>query len=124
MALKREVLPDRTEARQECLRASRQAETTHTLLTFTRGLMAGFCAIADAGGGLVAPHLYDDRRGEAMAVVKRFRLFHHDMLRDQLSNVTTPWLVHRLFLFPEDVGEAWRSHERDSIASRVIENRR
>ncbi|MBB5448361.1 hypothetical protein HDG38_007009, partial [Paraburkholderia sp. WSM4177] len=40
MTLEREVLPDRTEARQERLRAPGQAETTYTSLAFTRGLMA------------------------------------------------------------------------------------
>ncbi|MGF6813111.1 hypothetical protein OKW30_008328 [Paraburkholderia sp. Clong3] len=39
MRLEREVLPDRTEARQERLRAPGQAETTHTSLAFTRGLI-------------------------------------------------------------------------------------
>ncbi|MGF6415766.1 hypothetical protein OKW35_003306 [Paraburkholderia sp. MM5477-R1] len=52
MTLEREVLPDRTEARQERLRAPGQAETTHTSLAFTRGLMAVLCTVVDAGGRL------------------------------------------------------------------------
>jgi len=42
MSLEREVLPDRTETRQESLRAFRNSETTHPALAFTRRLMTIF----------------------------------------------------------------------------------
>jgi len=40
MSFEREVLSDRTEARQECLRTFGIAEATHAALAFTRRLMA------------------------------------------------------------------------------------
>ena len=52
MSLEREVLSDRTKARQESLRAFRIAEAAHAALAFTRGLMTVFCPIVDPGTGL------------------------------------------------------------------------
>jgi hypothetical protein len=45
MSLQCEVLSDRSEARQERLRAFKIAETTRATLAFTRGLMTIFGAI-------------------------------------------------------------------------------
>ncbi|CAB3809440.1 hypothetical protein LMG28688_06993 [Paraburkholderia caffeinitolerans] len=42
MSLEREVLPDRTEARKESLRALTIAEATHASLAFARRLMTVF----------------------------------------------------------------------------------
>lgn len=49
MSLKREVLPDRPEARQERLSPFGRAETAHAPLTFTRRLMAILGPIVHAG---------------------------------------------------------------------------
>jgi hypothetical protein len=51
MALEREVLPDRAEARQEGLRALGPSEAAHAALTFMRGLMTIFGAIVHARAG-------------------------------------------------------------------------
>jgi len=45
MSLEREVLADRSESRQESLRAIRIAEASHPALAFTRRLMAIFGAV-------------------------------------------------------------------------------
>jgi hypothetical protein len=47
MTGQREVLPDRTEARQESLRAFNIAEATHASLAFARRLMAVFRPVID-----------------------------------------------------------------------------
>lgn len=54
----REVLTDRAEARQECLRAAWIAETLHLALTPARGLMTVFSAIVHPGGRLYEDMLY------------------------------------------------------------------
>jgi hypothetical protein len=51
MSLQCEVLPDRSEIRQECLRAFRIAETTHASLAFTRGLMTIFGSVVHSSTG-------------------------------------------------------------------------
>ena len=51
MTLEREVLPDRTEARQESLRAFRIAEATHASLAFARRLMTVFRPVIDPRAG-------------------------------------------------------------------------
>jgi hypothetical protein len=48
MALEREVMPDRTKARQESWRAFRDPEASHTALAFTRRLMAVFGPVVHA----------------------------------------------------------------------------
>ena len=51
MAHEREVLPYRTEARQESLGALRHPEAAHAALAFTRGLMAVFRTVVEPGTG-------------------------------------------------------------------------
>jgi hypothetical protein len=51
VSLEREVLPDLTEAPQECLRAFRIAEATHASLTLARRLMAVFSPVIDPRAG-------------------------------------------------------------------------
>jgi hypothetical protein len=51
MSLQCEVLPDRSEIRQERLRALRIAETTHAALAFARGLMTIFGSVVHSGAG-------------------------------------------------------------------------
>jgi hypothetical protein len=51
MALEREELPYRTEARQESLGALRHLEAAHAALAFTRGLMAVFRTVVEPGTG-------------------------------------------------------------------------
>ena len=50
MPLQREMLADRTKARQEVLRASRVAKPSHTTLAFPSRLVAVLGAIVHAGG--------------------------------------------------------------------------
>ncbi|SIT34974.1 hypothetical protein BN2476_10032 [Paraburkholderia piptadeniae] len=54
MSLEREVLTDRTEARQECLGALRNPETAYPTLAFPCGLMTVFGPVVHPGAGLVA----------------------------------------------------------------------
>lgn len=49
MPLERDVLPDRSEARQECLRALRVTKATHTPLGFASGLVAVLSPVVQPG---------------------------------------------------------------------------
>src|SRR5258707_7158628 len=51
MSLEREVLPDRSEARQEHQRTFRVAEAAHAALPFSRGLMTVFGSVVQPGAG-------------------------------------------------------------------------
>ena len=51
MSLHCEVLPDRSEVRQERLRAFRIAETTHAALAFTHVLMTIFGSVVHSSAG-------------------------------------------------------------------------
>src|SRR6266702_5120308 len=51
MSLQCEVLSNRSETRQERLRAFRIAETTHAALALTRGLMTIFGSVVHSGAG-------------------------------------------------------------------------
>ena len=82
MSLQCEVLPDRSEARQERLRAFRDPEASHTALAFTRGLMTIFGAIVYSGTGFdedvfhVCQFRYLGFRGRIAA-----KLIGHDLAR-------------------------------------------
>lgn len=56
--VQREVLTDRTEARQKCLRAAWVTETLHLALTPASGLMTILSAVVHPGRGLHKDVLY------------------------------------------------------------------
>ncbi|KVN33752.1 hypothetical protein WJ63_04255 [Burkholderia pyrrocinia] len=60
MSFQCEVMPDRTEARQEGLRALQVAKASHAALALPRGLMAVLCSVVDTGRSLDHQMLHVD----------------------------------------------------------------